>query len=123
MTSALHDFAPNGRGTGGMTPLRNHDPLPRLLAQILARAGQPARAERAVSRPWASALFEGRRHVVTLLVQGDDATDRAAACIAGIEQAQWTLTGHFVADICVDESAETPDGVRITLSALTISEW
>ena len=31
------------------------DPLPRLLSQLIKRAGDPATIERATSRPWASA--------------------------------------------------------------------
>jgi len=62
------------------------DPLPRLLAQLLARAGDNARVERAVSRPWASALFEGRRHVVRLAISGAEAQASKARLLDGIRE-------------------------------------
>jgi len=102
---------------------RPADPLPRLLAQLLERAGAPAMVERAASRPWSSALFEGRRHVILLRLTGADARDRHAQFIAGLESTQWLLPGHFVADICVDEDCVKADDALLELSALTIQDW
>ncbi|WP_150290508.1 hypothetical protein [Sphingobium estronivorans] len=112
-----HRLRNGGRATAG------RDPLPRLLAQLLERAGAPVTVERATSRPWASALFQGRRHVVALLLAGPDAAARRAAFIAGIEEAEWSLTGHFVADISIDDNHATPGGEWIDISALTIEDW
>ncbi|WIW88523.1 hypothetical protein K3M67_00610 [Sphingobium sp. V4] len=102
---------------------RTADPLPRLLAQLLARAGAPAVIERATSRPWASALFEGRRHVVRLTLGGDDAAARGALFAQGLAEAEWTLPHHFVADIVIDDQGEHVDSVWIEMSALTIRDW
>lgn len=99
------------------------DPLPRLLAQLTERAGEPVIVERATSRPWASALFEGRRHVVALRFSGADARDRRVRFATGIEEAEWVLPGHFVADISIDEQRSGPQEEWIELSALTIEEW
>lgn len=99
------------------------DPLPRLLLQLVARAGPPATIDRATSRPWASALFEGRRHDVRLVFGGDDAAPRRAAFIDGLSDAEWTLSGHFVADICVDAIGAGDTGPWLDLSALTIRDW
>lgn len=99
------------------------DPLPRLLAQIIARAGEPASIERATSRPWASALFQGRRHVIALRIAGPDAKERRARFAMGLEDAEWTLPRHFVADITIDDATSAPDQERIELSALTIEDW
>ncbi|MDT7533546.1 hypothetical protein OVY48_08930 [Sphingobium sp. SA2] len=99
------------------------DPLPRLLAQLLARAGDNARVERAASRPWASALFEGRRHVVRLAISGAEAQAGKARLLDGLSEAQWVLPRHFVADICVDAEGDSADGLWVELSALTIEEW
>ncbi len=99
------------------------DPLPRLLAQIIARAGEPASIERATSRPWASALFQGRRHVIALQIAGPDAKERRARFAMGLEDAEWTLPRHFVADITIDDATSAPDQERIELSALTIEDW
>ncbi|BAI95584.1 hypothetical protein Sj15T_33810 [Sphingobium sp. TA15] len=99
------------------------DPLPRLLAQLIARAGGEVMVERAASRPWASALFQGRRHVIALTIAGPDAAERRAAFAEGIEEAEWSLSGHFVADIGIDSSRPAPGGEWMELSALTIEDW
>lgn len=123
MTSAHHRFAgirPVGIRTSGP---RGADPLPRLLVQLAARAGPEAKVLRATSRPWASALFQGRRHVVTLHFGGRDAASARQRFAEGIEEAEWTLAGHFVADITVDSVHTHEDGERLELSALTIEDW
>jgi len=99
------------------------DPLPRLLAQLTDRAGGLVTVERATSRPWASALFQGRRHVVMLHLTGPDASGRRTRFATGLEEAEWTLPGHFVADITIDDQRSCPKGEWIELSALTIEEW
>lgn len=109
------------RNGGGA--LRGRDPLPRLLAQLMERAGGPATVDRATSRPWASALFQGRRHAITLRITGADAAARRARFLDGIEEAEWSLTGHFVADITADSHHSAPDEEWIELSALTIEDW
>ena len=99
------------------------DPLPRLLAQLVERAGTPCAIERATSRPWASALFQGRRHVIRLQLAGADAAERRARFADRLEEAEWTLPRHFVADICIDESGRDGGAEWIELSALTIEDW
>ncbi|WP_375194791.1 hypothetical protein [Sphingobium sp.] len=108
----------NGEGAG-----QGRDPLPRLLAQLMERAGDPATVERAVSRPWASALFQGRRHIIALSLTGPDAGARRTAFMQGIEEAEWNLAGHFVADISIDDSHPIEGGEWVELSALTIEDW
>ncbi len=103
--------------------LSGQDPLPRLLAQLIERAGEPASIERAISRPWASALFQGRRHVITLRIKGPDAKDRRTRFAEGLEEAEWTLPRHFVADITIDGGRSDADDEWIELSALTIEDW
>ena len=102
---------------------RENDPLPRLLVQLAERAGSPSAVERAASRPWASALFEGRRHVIALRLTGADAAERRARFAEGLADAEWTLHGHFVADICIDESHSATGEEWLELSALTIRDW
>lgn len=99
------------------------DPLPRLLHQLMARAGGEARFAHVASRPWASALFQGRRHLVEMLLTGAAAEARADGFAAGLEDAQWSLAGHFVADITIDAREATDQGVKLMLSALTIEDW
>lgn len=123
MTSVHHGFGSSNlirnKGIGN----RRADPLPRLLDLLLARAGAPATIERATSRPWASALFEGRRHVITLRIDGEDYLDRCAAFATGLDGADWPLPGHFVADISLDEGHVGMDRACLELSALTIQDW
>lgn len=120
-TSAMH---PHQRSA----PARRADPLPRLLRQLVARGGHPCVVVRTASRPWASALFQGRRHEVTMALTGPDAPERLAIMIEGIGETEWALQGHFVADITADAHNVTngPDGnpvATLELSALTIEEW
>lgn len=102
---------------------RSRDPLPRLLAQLLDRAGTPANVERATSRPWASALFQGRRHIIRLRLCGPDAAGRRSRFAQGLEEAEWSLPRHFVADITIDDVQSTAGEEWIDLSALTIEDW
>jgi hypothetical protein len=127
MTSLIHNV-PGVRGCERTTPVRRPDPLPRLLRQLVARAGEPCAVIRTASRPWASALFQGRRHEVTMTLVGADAAGRLAAMAEGIGETEWSLQGHFVADITADtqQVVTGPDGVPVAtleLSALTIEEW
>lgn len=127
MTSLIHDM-PGMRTRERATPIRRTDPLPRFLRQLVAHAGEPCAVIRTASRPWASALFQGRRHEVTMSLIGADAAGRLATMIEGIGEAEWILQGHFVADITADahQVATGPDGVPVAtleLSALTIEEW
>ncbi|MEC3909971.1 hypothetical protein U5A82_05630 [Sphingobium sp. CR2-8] len=123
MTSADHHFGPSNlirnQGIGN----RQDDPLPRLLSQLLDKAGQPAMIERAVSRPWASALFEGRRHIIRLRMSGDDFPNRGTAFMRDVEDAEWSLPGHFVADVHIDDGDANDEGVWLELSVLTIRDW
>jgi hypothetical protein len=123
MTSIDHIRQPRNRDEKEESRLQGKDPLPRLLAQLLARAGEPAVVERATSRPWASALFQGRRHVIAIRLFGPDAQARRLAFAAGLEEAEWTLRRHFVADIAIDDSRSAPAEEWIELSALTIEDW
>ncbi len=123
MTSIDHDFARGNRIRNQAIGNRQSDPLPRLLAQLIERAGEGCSTLRASSRPWASALFQGRRHVITLSFEGTQAQEQAARFAQGIEEAEWNLPRHFVADITMDVRREQQDGVELELSALTIEDW
>ena len=112
-------------GGAGRSPAdrRAEDPLPRLMLQLIARIGEPIIVERAVSRPWASALFEGRRHRISLRVPGGGMIRQRSHLQQTLQEAEWSLTGHFVADILIDDMRADQDGEWIELSALTIRDW
>jgi len=57
---------------------------------------------------WASVTYTGARHTLTCS-SGPD--------LAGIEEEQFTLPGHIVADIAVDRA-----GDRLLIEALTIED-
>lgn len=123
MTSVHHEFDAarlvRNKGIGN----RQGDPLPRLLDLLLARAGGDATIEQATSRPWASALFEGRRHIIRLRIDGADCGERCAAFTKDLDSAEWPLSRHFVADISLDACHVAPDRALLELSALTIEDW
>lgn len=123
MTSLDHHFGITNiirnKGIGN----RRDDPLPQLLKQLLERAGQPTIVESAVSRPWSSALFEGRRHIVRLHLTGDDFPARGMAFVHGLADAEWVLPGHFIADITLDDGDADDESVWLALSILTIRDW
>ncbi|EQB01761.1 hypothetical protein V475_08370 [Sphingobium baderi LL03] len=123
MTSMDHVFSTRNLVQNKAIGKRSDDPLPRLLLQLLERAGPDTIVGRASSRPWASALFQGRRHVIILALRGADAAVRAARFAQGIEEAQWSLHRHFVADIAVDDQRPIDGGTEIELSVLTIEDW
>ncbi|MDX3901753.1 MAG: hypothetical protein QHC40_14765 [Sphingobium sp.] len=127
MTSLTSFFSSNEKG-GRSTPERRADPLPRLLRQLLARANGPCEVVRTASRPWASALFQGRRHEMILRLSGADVPARLENMVEGLADAPFALDGHFVADIIADARhiAYAADGApmaTLELSALTIEEW
>lgn len=66
-------------------------------------------------RPWASATFNGARHVVTVELDGDAAAiDR---WLAALPEVQWAMRHHIVADIAM---AERSAGGAV-IEALTVA--
>ncbi|MBB3983361.1 hypothetical protein GGR44_003049 [Sphingobium fontiphilum] len=119
----IHHAAPIGRPGPGLPARRSADPLPQLLRQLAARAGDACLFDHVASRPWCSAMFQGRRHAITLRLEGADTGARADALTTGLPDMEWSLSGHFVADMVVDERLDRADGVTLILSALTIEDW
>lgn len=77
--------------------------------------------EASISQPWASATFSGARHLLTLCLDGPGARAAAAAFLAGIEEREFALKGHILADIAaVDLREDGENLVRLTLEALTV---
>lgn len=114
------------------------DPHTRAIAQLLALAGPDSSVIATSSRPWASATFLGAKHTVELLIGGSDAIDRAETFARALPDAEFSISGHIVADACVDEwrmTTGTGDGARddgcnpatdvvaLRLSILTIEDW
>ncbi len=114
-----------------MLPIRDAsqrgNPHRRLIHAIVTLAGgQDVAAPVTVSHaPWASATFQGTRHLIELRLSGPDARARATRLADALPRAEFTLPGHIVADIAVDRLAPVPDpgAWQLSLSALTIEDW
>lgn len=93
-------------------------PLAALLRALARGPAAPFRIAAARSVPWHSATFSGARHEVTLLLDGDDARDRAAALRDGLAEMEFALPGHIVADVAVLRASDA----TLAFAALTIEE-
>lgn len=101
-------------------------PASALLRQLLNRAKEEESRILLTglkSTDWQSLTFSGERHVIGLRVCGPGADKLAALLTEGIEDAEFDIPRHFVADIAVTTREAACDGsVRLTLEALTIEE-
>ena len=91
----------------------------RLTRALVARGGEGCRIVAADQRAWASLLFEGTRHVLTISLPSEE----VARFADGIGEAEFTLSGHLVADIAVIDRVPQDGGmVAVRLEALTLVE-
>lgn len=77
-------------------------------------------AECVASRPWASVAFSGARHRLSLRFEGLGAAEAATAFLAGIEDHQFPVDDHVVADISCFSREVCEDRARLILEALTV---
>ena len=70
------------------------------------------------SRSWASVTFSGVRHDLTMFVSEGEAD----AFLDGLQEREFNLRGHILADIAVVEKSIEADGVLLRLDALTIED-
>ena len=98
-----------------------------LLRAVLERIG--ARADRILlteiqSVDWQSLTFTGETHVMTLRVPGPNADTIVSHLILGLEDLEFSIPGHLVADIAVAGApARAFDGsVTLAIEALTIAD-
>ena len=88
-----------------------------LIRALLARGGEGCHLLDASGRGWASMTFDGTRHVVDLAVPAD----RAGLFVEGIEEADFDLRGHLVADLAIVARAPMETGVvHLRIEALTL---
>lgn len=80
--------------------------------------------EKIRSRSWVSVTFSGVRHELTFTAQGEGAEAAADLFLEGLEQREFDLRGHLLADISLVSRTLDPAGplVRISLEALTFEE-
>lgn len=98
-----------------------------LLRALLARAGVPRNRillSEFRSVDWQSLTFIGERHQIRLRIPGQDAESIAERMTAGIEDAEFAISGHLVADISLVEPPQrNGDGsISVEIEALTVAE-
>jgi hypothetical protein len=75
------------------------------------------------STEWQSLTFVGERHQLQLRIDGTDAAAIASRITTGIEEAEFAIGGHIVADIRATRDQHGPsEGVTLRIEALTIEE-
>lgn len=96
-----------------------------LLRELLRRSG--VNRDRILltefrSTDWQSLTFIGEQHRIQLRIPAPDAAQTAAMLVNGIEDAEFSLPGHLVADIALaGEPERNADGsISLSLEALTV---
>jgi hypothetical protein len=74
------------------------------------------------STDWQSLTFIGEQHRIRLRIPAPDAAEIASRLVNGIEDSEFSLPGHLVADIALAGEPEHRDdgSVSLTLEALTV---
>lgn len=97
--------------------------LKRAVRACFTALGAPLTIEALASRPWASITFSGERHRLTLCLPGPGARAAVDAFLDGLEEREFALRGHLLADIAAAGVESDADGqVRLVLEALTVAE-
>lgn len=92
------------------------DPHSRLGGALVGMSGGSILESR--QTPWASATFSGARHRFVLHVP-----HRARGCgLPALDEREFDLPGHVLADIVMDECIDEKDGLRCTIDALTVED-
>ncbi len=76
------------------------------------------------STDWRSLTFAGERHRIDLRIPGPAAGVVAELLTHGLDEAEFSIAGHIVADIAVGGAmVEHPDGaVSLRIEALTVED-
>lgn len=97
--------------------------LKRALRAWFTALGAPLTVEALVSRPWASITFSGERHRLTLCLPGPGAQAAVDSFLDGLEEREFALRGHLLADIEAAGVERDADGqIRLVLEALTVED-
>jgi len=94
-----------------------------LLAALEAMAGPDSTIDDANMSPWCSATFVGAQHRIVLRLSCADAAQHAVDLAARLRDAEFTLHGHIVADVSVDEVRDVEGAALLRLGVLTIEDW
>jgi hypothetical protein len=94
--------------------------LKRALGDHLVHFAGAIAIEAPVSRRWASVTFSGERHRLRVYLGGAGAAAAADAFLDGLDEREFALRGHILADIALVGDEREGDAVRLTLEALTV---
>ena len=74
------------------------------------------------STDWQSLTFIGEKHRIRLRIPAPEAAETASRLVNGLEDAEFSLPGHIVADIALDGEPERHEdrSVSLTIDALTV---
>ena len=97
-----------------------------LLRALMARTGverDRILLSEAHSTDWQSLTFTGEQHRLLLHLAGSEAESACARLMDGLEDAEFSLPGHTVADIRAERRPGTDDrSIIVAVEALTIAE-
>ena len=98
-----------------------------LLRALLRRAGEDRNRivlTEITSVDWQSLTFVGERHRIVLRIIGEGSAAAAMRITRGIEDAEFSVPGHIVADIAPagPPAARADGGMTLVLEALTVEE-
>ncbi len=97
------------------------DALKRMACVNFVNFAGAVTVEELTSRSWASITMTGERHRMILRLEGPGAGIAASSFRSGLEEREFDLGGHILADIVmVDMREDGEDRVRLTLEALTV---
>lgn len=93
-----------------------------MLGSAIAGLFHPAAAElrRSSQSRWSSVTFTGARHRFALGVSGRNAMRAVDRALRELDQREFALPGHVVADIALVGRNGSPGGIEIELEALTV---
>jgi hypothetical protein len=96
-----------------------------LLRALIARTGvdrDRILLSEAHSTDWQSLTFTGEQHRLVLNLVGPDAESALLRLTEGLEDAEFSLPGHIVADIRAESRPLDDRSVTVAVEALTIAE-
>ena len=95
----------------------------RALKNCFGALGAAPTFDSVASRPWASITFAGERHCLVLRLPGPGAQAALDAFLDGLEERDFPMRGHILADIeAAGIEREAEGQIRLTLEALTVED-
>jgi len=88
----------------------------RILSAALLRMAPGSTIASSRERPWASVTFSGARHWIALEIEREG----SAAFAAMLPEAEFSLSGHLVADLAVMACEPQGDRALLHIEALTV---